>query len=142
MEGDPALCVLVQGVMAELVRALRRDGRPENASDVLAGLSAPLVHAEIASHVRRQTPARRGHMVDEARARVDADLMLSRCDAQLDAMERDDTHRCCHFTMLDGAARLLSETLRHPSSVERLLQAIGNADAALRRLSVRALVPA
>lgn len=137
MKHDLALHVLLQGALAEVVRALRVAGKPEADADVLAGM---VDTDAMSGHVRGQTARSLGRLVAEAKARISADLTLSRCDAELDAMERDSQKGSSKFNSLSTAADALSETLRAPSTVAAYTNATNNAEAALLRNTL-VLVP-
>lgn len=131
---DRALHVLVQGAIAEVVRALRLQGMPEEACDVRAAMETPagVLHG-VTGHVRIQSDGTMVTLVAEAKARISADQMLSRCDARLDLMERAFEASGVTFTSLETAARVLSETLRMPSTVASYTLATDDAEAALHR---------
>lgn len=130
MKNDLALDVLLQGAIAECVRSLRVAGKPEEDSDVRAAMTSSNV---MGGHVQGQTARSLGRLVAEAKARISADLTLSRCDAELDAMERDSQKGSSKFSSLSNAADMLSATLRFPSSVDSYTSATNNAEAALLR---------
>lgn len=134
MHNDPALHVLVQGALAQVVRELRLEGRPEETSDVRAAMETPegVLHG-VTGHVRGQSDGNFDLLVAEAKARISADQMLTRCDARLDTMSRGRDATSSRFQLLHAAAELLSEVLRLPSSVATYTAATSNAEVALTR---------
>ncbi|MGV3622039.1 MAG: hypothetical protein ACO1OB_14550 [Archangium sp.] len=137
MHNDPALHVLVQGALATVVRELRLEGRPEATADVRAEMETPEgVSLGVTGHVRSQSEDSLHTLVAEAKARISADQMLTRCDARLDSMERGEERRSSGFLCLERATELLSEALRLPSTVAAYTLATNNAEAALNRSSL------
>lgn len=136
MTRDHALHVLVQGAIAEVVRALRLEGKPDDSSDVRAAMETPAgaLHG-VTGHLRTESEGSLEMLVAEAKARITADQMLTLCDARLDLMEKGLEHASIKFTSLEEAARQLSETLRRPSSVASYTVATTQAEAALNRSS-------
>lgn len=135
--GDLALHVLVQGAIAEVVRALRLEGKPDESCDVRAAMETAegALHG-VTGHVRVQTDGTMNLLVAEAKARICADQMLTRCDARLDIMERGLEQTSVKFALLENAAKALSETLRMPSTVASYTVATSDAEAALFRSSM------
>ncbi|PZR10440.1 MAG: hypothetical protein DI536_19525 [Archangium gephyra] len=117
---------LMQSTVARALHDLQLVGKPDAEALVLRDLSASPCMEPIVANIRALPPPAVNELFAAAQARLEALASLARCDAALDALERESV-ATPRYAQIEEAAMRLSLLLRGASSTADYAEAVAAA---------------